>query len=33
MRCVGGDLDEELGAEQWTAGELVFLKLSIRVKV
>jgi hypothetical protein len=26
------DLDEELGAEQWTAGELVFLELSMRVK-
>ena len=25
------DLDEELGAEQWTAGDLVFLELSIRV--
>jgi hypothetical protein len=26
------DLGEELGAEQWTAGELVFLELSMRVK-
>lgn len=26
------DLAEEIGAEQWTAGELVFLELSIRVK-